>query len=86
MLGLALWRFYTFSLLFPISRLIIHPTNMQRPIEKLTAYLSPNSDHEIKLAITNQGFSGGNLSLNGSSKFSGRVSRWPTFLYMVSAV
>ena len=86
MFGLALWTFYTFSLLFPISRLIIYPTNMQRPVEKLIAYLSPNSDHEIKLAITTQGFSGDNWSLNGSSKFSGGVSRWPTFLYMVSVV
>ncbi|MCL2923629.1 MAG: hypothetical protein MGF17_03115 [Trichodesmium sp. MAG_R04] len=34
----------------------------------------------IKLAITTQGFSGDNWPLNGSSRFSGGVSRWSTFL------
>ena len=50
------------------------------------AYLSSYSDQGIKLAITTQRLSGDNWPRNGSSKFSGAVSRWPTFLYMVRAV
>ena len=54
--------------------------------EKKLAYTSSYFSQGIKLAITIQGFSGDHWPLNGSSKFSGAVSGWPTFLYMVCAL
>ncbi|MDJ0553809.1 MAG: hypothetical protein QNJ68_05075 [Microcoleaceae cyanobacterium MO_207.B10] len=49
-------------------------------------YTSSDLGQGIRLAITTQRLSGDSWPFNGSSKFSGAVSPWPTCLYMVCAV